>query len=163
LEIKVTKTYFNNKKYEGLDKELRYKLKEKLCKKVVRLTQIKGLMTKKFIIENHINKGWVCKRKFIDQLNQIYAMGIESLKKSILQKMIKEKRYENIEGKIKDDYVICDLMNKVSPYDMYIQKLQGTIELINLPTISVKKTMKYEICYYTYKAIYNLKNPQKRA
>lgn len=157
LEMRVIKTYFTNKKYEALDKEIRFKLKEKLCKKVTRLTNLKGLISKKFIIENHLNKDGICKNKFINQFNSFYDMGVVGLRKAILENEIGKEKYIKIDEKIKNDFIVYDVMIQESPYDKYIKNISEKIELIELPTNSIKKTMKYEIYYYTYKSIYKYK------
>lgn len=157
LEMRVIKTYFSNKKYEALDKEIRFKLKEKLCTKVTRLTKLKGLISKKFIIENHLNRDGICKNKFIDQFNKFYDMGVASLREAILEKEIGKEEYIDIDAKIKKDFIVYDVMIKESPYDKYIKNITNKIELIELPTNSIKKIMKYEVYYYTYKSIYKYK------
>ncbi|WP_394679144.1 hypothetical protein [uncultured Exiguobacterium sp.] len=146
--INIQKKY--PKKFYGvLDRTQKYTKKNQLVEGLAHLSQIDGIMLKRFMLKHHLSSQIFKSIDLVDLSNWLITICKDKLREAIVLK--------DADSDLNYFNVYSDLSGNYSPYDKLIRKISNNQLLYKESFESTSDYIKYELYHYAYKAMYREK------
>ncbi|MER2192137.1 MAG: hypothetical protein ABS951_14345 [Solibacillus sp.] len=142
------------KQYVKVNKKVRFQMKVELCKRVAKVTNIKGVLLKRLLVKQFLNKPLLFEEKFLEDMEGFLDDATEGLKEYILKNISNNEMYMDIPEDIREDYIIYEQLKDVNPYNQLINNKMNKEFTSEFPITNTKKASFYEYYLYFHLAIY---------